>query len=138
MPLSQESNEPVGTESEEQVNTQPETVQLSQTSIKGLFTVEGIMMLTLAGLLDVLGLVDAIPLLGTMLSYAVDATGILLIGGWLLFFRQKTGPSAAIGRGKTGLARWFVRGGCILGELIPGLGMLPFWTFLVLFELLTD
>ena len=120
------------------IGIQSDMAQVPQISLSRLFTVEGFMMLTAAGLVDLLGLIDAIPIIGTVLSYLVDIVGILLIGGWVMFFQQGGKPAVAGGRGGGKMAKWFVRGGCVVGELIPVVGALPFWLGLVLFELITS
>lgn len=124
---------------------------VSQIKFDRLLSVEGILIITTAVLIDVLGLVDAIPIIGTFLSYVFDIVGLLLIGSWLVFGRGEAAPSLrearatreVVGpvtkvRGSPRLGKILARGGCIIGEFIPVLGILPFWTGLVLFELLTE
>ena len=105
-----------------------------------LFSPEGALMLSLAVLVDLAGLVDLIPVIGNILSYGVDIFGLIFIGGWM-FFRsqtvQVTGRAKArlgkIGKGAK-RSKW-LKPLLIIGEFIPIVGILPFWTVAVYFEL---
>lgn len=111
--------------------------QIPRVTFDRLFTIEGIMMLMTAALIDIFGLIEALPVLGSILSYLVDIVGILLIGGWIMFFQHGKTPLAAGGRGGK-LAKWFIRIVCGAGELTPLFGALPLWTILVFFELIIE
>ncbi len=117
------------------------------------FSPEAILVISVAVLLDIAGILCAIliPVLGigVILSFIPDIVGILFFGAWMLFRGQGTeGIKQEIGErvdqkrklkkaakglkkgmkfGKFGLAT--------LGELIPVVGALPFWTIFVLLEL---
>ncbi len=99
---------------------------IPQIKISNLFSVESIMMLSAAALLDILGLVGIIPLIGTFIAFIVTVVGFLFIGSWLMFFRGKS-PI---------LRRAGLLSGGTLAESIPILNALPFWTGVVLIELL--
>lgn len=107
-----------------------------------LFSLEGIIMLTLALILDGLGLIELIPIVGTILSLFIDICAILLIGTWIMFFKSKRPPTPETSRVQLGkpmnMGKWIVRIIAPAGELIPGVGTLPFWTLLVFIELITD
>lgn len=121
--------------------TTPAVASMSETSTI-LFSPEGIMMMGIAMGLDLAGLVDLIPVVGNVLSYLVDFSGILIIGGWTYFRSQSIQVSgrAATKVGKvtqwTKRLRW-LRPLLIIGEFIPIVGTLPLWTLLVYFELKT-
>lgn len=98
----------------------------SRPHFEKLFSLEGIMILITAGLFDILGLIDVIPIIGTFMSFVFDIIALLLIGSWLIFFRGKS-PI---------LRRATLTGGGFIAEAIPVLGILPFWIGVVLTELL--
>lgn len=114
-----------------------------------LLSIEGIVMLMIAGMFDILGLLDFIPLVGNILAFAIDIPAVLIIGSWMLFFKSKRPhvPAAVSSRltkitgkmGRIGKAgRWIVRILAPVGEMTPGIGILPLWTILVFMELTTD
>ena len=111
-------------------------------SAESLLSPEGIIMMSVAVGLDLAGLVDAIPVIGNILSYFIDFLGIILIGTWTYFRSQSfqaTGKATArIGKAAkwAGRLKW-LRPLLFIGELIPVVGALPLWTLLVYFELQT-
>lgn len=116
-------------------------VQTSEEERSGTFMgPEGVLMLSLAIILDVGGLSEFIPIIGTFFSFLSDIIGLLVIGGWMFFRSQSvtvTGRAAArVGK----MARWarkmkWLRPLCFILEFIPIVGILPLWTVAVYFEL---
>ncbi|MCH8741350.1 hypothetical protein IH779_00330 [Patescibacteria group bacterium] len=125
-----------------------EVAQISETGTEAaeaqkqgaLFSPEGILMLTLAVLVDLAGLIDLIPVIGNILSYGVDIFGLIFIGGWM-FFRSQTVQVTGRAAGRMGkIAKWakkmkWLRPLLIIGEFIPIVGILPLWIIAVYFEL---
>jgi hypothetical protein len=100
---------------------------------EALFSPEGIMMLFIAGVID---LIDF--LIGSFLL--LDLVAILTIGVWTYFHSQRVamtrGAAARLGKA-AGWARrmkW-LRPLLIVLEFIPIVGMLPCWILVVYFEL---
>lgn len=100
-----------------------------------MFSPEAIMMLSIALVLDTVG--ELIP-------YVSDGIGLVIIGGWILFRSQQKiqGPKRQVikksGKNlkvKVKKIRKWVRPLCIVGEFIPVISILPFWTLLVWREL---
>jgi len=108
-------------------------------NIGNLFSPEGVIMLPLAVLLDLIGVI--LICLGLDDFFITDIVGILLIGGWM-FLRSQTivVPERAKQKVEKGLKKLF-RGKWskfltpIIGELIPYVGALPCWTLAVYYEL---
>ncbi|KKU86645.1 MAG: hypothetical protein A2667_02475 [Candidatus Wildermuthbacteria bacterium RIFCSPHIGHO2_01_FULL_47_27] len=137
MPEEQDES-PTGEDSEEGSAESSELPRENNSWASSLFSVEGAMMLTAALIIDGLGLIEAIPIIGSILSFLVDVCGVIIVGGWLLFFRGK-GLQGSTGRGRSfvtrGMGKMFVRSTLMILEFVPVLGALPFWTALVLIEL---
>lgn len=106
--------------------------------MKNLFSPEGIIMLIFAGILDVLGLCEILFLLigrmnilsgvtviGEIISSVTDIIGLVVIGGWSII--RGGGNLRALRKRRTGLKL----GLSFLGEAIPFVGVLPFWTIYV-------
>ena len=107
----------------------------------GLLSVEGVIMLPLAIILDITG--PILLCVGLDDFFLTDIIGIIFIGGWLWFKRGKT---AEIPKRKTGFFRMdFLRKlfkgkykrflTPFIGEVVFYLGAFPFWTLSVYFEL---
>ncbi|MFC1629847.1 hypothetical protein ACFL11_01360 [Patescibacteria group bacterium] len=118
----------------------PESINMQTSQMAVLFSPAGILMLGLAITLDIFGLIEFIPVLGSALSYIPDIIGIIMIGGWTYFNSGtlKVTRGAAAGIGKA--AQWakrlkWLRPLLFLLEFIPVVGMLPCWTLVVWFEL---
>ena len=102
-----------------------------------LFSPEGLLMLTLAVIVDLAGLAEFIPVVGTIISFVSDMVGIIFIGGWMFFRSQTvTVTKRAAVRGTRAL-RWlrWLRPLAFIGEFIPFVGILPLWTIIVYLEL---
>lgn len=101
------------------------------------FSPEAVLMITIAIIVDLVGLLEFIPVAGSVISLISDIFGIIFFGAWMFFRSQRieiTGRAAArVGRLARSL-RW-LRPLCFIGELIPFAGILPLWTLLVYFEL---
>jgi len=104
-----------------------------------LMSPEAFIMMSVAMILDFAGFLEFIPFIGSVISFISDVVGIIIIGGWILVrsgsfsMPQKTGSRAAEVAKRL---KWF-RPFAIIGEYIPGFGILPLWTLLVYFELKT-
>lgn len=94
-------------------------------------------MLIFAGFLDLLGLCEilfllmgglnilsGITIIGETISTITDMVGLVVIGGWSII---RGGGLGALRKRKTGLKF----GLSFLGEAIPFIGALPFWTIYV-------
>lgn len=130
-----------------------------------LFSPEAILMLFLAGLLDLIGVIclilDLVFGIGEILSYIPDGIGILFFGAWVFMRSQgektKEEVKEEIGEKlderrkkikemkkkakkgvKKGVKRGLRFGLATLGEIIPFLGALPFWSIFVFLELKND
>ena len=125
-------------------------------------TPEGVLMLFLAGLLDLIGLLCLIADLafgiGEIFSFIPDVIGIIFFGSWMLMRLQASGDDVkdmtkqvsdkkqtmetskkVLKKTAKKASRKGLRFGLAsLGELIPLLGALPFWTIFVISELKQD
>lgn len=123
---------------------------------------EGVLMLFLAGLLDLIGgiclIADLAFGIGEILSFIPDAIGIVFFGFWMLMRSQASGNDVkdmtkqvsdkkqTMKKTKKALKKTAKKaskkglrfGLASLGELIPLLGALPFWTIFVISELKQD
>ena len=101
------------------------------------FTAEGILMLSIAVILDLIGVILFILSLlgvGIPLSFILDITGLAIIGTWTLVRSGRVGATRRTARifqkslGRLGLG--------FLGEVIPLFGDIAFcWTLVVYLEL---
>jgi len=92
---------------------QPETEQKSESG-GGLTSPEGILMLSIAVILDIVSFVPVI-------NVASDVLGIIIIGGWLVITR----PGQAV---KKATKRFLIALGI---ELVPVVSAIPSWTWFV-------
>lgn len=137
---------------------------------------EGILMLFLAGILDLMGIIclilDLVFGIGEILSYIPDGIGILFFGGWIFMRSVMKGQTVEEAKEevsetisdvkeagekrreairkkremikkrrkllKKGSKKGLRFGLATLGEIIPFLGALPFWTIFVFLELKND
>lgn len=121
---------------------------------------EGILMLFLAGLLDLIGILCLIADLafgiGEIFSFIPDAIGIVFFGFWMLIrsqesdfknmAKQVSDKKQAMKKTNQVMKKTAKKGAkkgtrfalSSLGELIPFLGALPFWTIFVILELKED
>lgn len=102
-----------------------------------LFSPEGILMLSIAVLLDGLGfccLILSFFGIGIPISGVLDGIGLLTIGGWMFLRTGRIGATRKVTRT---FGRLFKRLGlAFIGEAIPFFGDIAFcWTLLVYFEL---
>jgi hypothetical protein len=109
-----------------------------------LFTIEGIMMLSLATFIDVgEAFLELLPPAGTILSIMLDIFAIIFIGiFWMHFFRAKkitvSGKTAAGIKKAVKLAKKYkwLKPACIIFEMIPIVSSIaPLWVGVVLLEL---
>lgn len=116
--------------------------------ISALVSPEGVAMISIAGILDLVGVIclvlDIFFGVGEILSWLSDGIGIIFIGGWMFFRSGKV--VGAPKRTKGGLfsldfLKTIFRGKYkkfltpIIGEVLPFVGALPFWSLAVYFEL---
>ena len=130
--------------------------------MSGLTSPEGVVMVSLAIMLDIIGIIclilDLVFGIGEILSFIPDIIGIFFFGFWIFMKSQEDKTykqarteitsevaehhrevQAAKKAFKKGAKRASKRGikffAAMLGELIPFLGALPFWTIFVVSEL---
>ena len=110
---------------------------------------EGVAMLSLAGILDIIGIIccifDIFFGVGEIPSWISDGVGIIFISSWMWFRSGRVViPERAkerADRGLTRVLRKLFRGKFkkfltpIIGEVAPVVGVLPFWTLCVYYEL---
>jgi hypothetical protein len=105
-------------------------VAIDFSSIGAVISPEGVIMLPIAVIIDVLDF-----LIGSLLI--LDIVAILTIGVWIYFHSQQVavtkGAAARLNKWARRL-KW-LRPVMIILEFIPIVGMLPLWTLLVYFEL---
>jgi len=108
-------------------------------NIGGLFSPEGVIMLPLAALFDLIGVI--IIVFGLDDFGITDILGILIFCPWMLLRSQTiVVPERLKKRAETGLKKLF-RGPWkrfltpIIGEVIPYVGVLPMWTLAIYYEL---
>lgn len=90
---------------------------------------EGASIMMVALFLDILGLIGLIPIIGQILSYIPDVLGIAVIGIWA-WFRMGEMPVTKK------FSKFLKRPALVMvGELIPVVGILPFWSAYVFFKL---
>jgi len=95
---------------EEQKNPEEEQGQASG----GITSPEGILMLCIAGVIDIISLIPVV-------NFISDILGIIIIGGWLVVTRPGTALKKALGR--------FLLACGI--EFIPIVSIAPSWTWFV-------
>ena len=135
--------------------------------MSSLFSPEALIMLPLAALLDIIGIICFIANIffgaGEILSFIPDAVGLLFFGAWVTF-RAMTKPEGKEKKQELTIkvaerkkeqkimvkkTRGIIKQGmkigrkgkfliAALGELMPILGALPFWTIYVYSELKSD
>jgi hypothetical protein len=118
------------TEMAEETTERTEESVLDFSSIGAVISPEGVIMLPIAVIIDVLDF-----LIGSL--FILDIVAILTIGVWIYFHSQQLavtkGAAARLSKWARRL-RW-LRPVMIILEFIPIVGMLPLWTLLVYFEL---
>ena len=127
-----------GLENEEQEG--PDALQTAGGGIGALFSPEGVIMMPIAVILDLVGIILIIFALDDF--FITDIIGIIFISAWM-FIRSSTAavPERMQKRTQTGVAKLF-RGSKwkkfltpIIGEVIPYVGALPCWTLAVYYEI---
>lgn len=128
-------------------------------NFSALLSPEGFLVITGAVILDIAGVICAILIAalgtGAILSYIPDAIGIISFGFWIFLRHRKEKGSVKAGKESIGKVADMAKsrkqtmskakgfrigklgkfGFSSLGELIPLVGALPFWTIFVLSEL---
>lgn len=129
-----------------EVSGEIEALEEATKKVGALFSPEGIIMLSMALLVDGGELLfEFIPGAGQIISIAIDIFAVLFFGFWMWFFRSKRAkitPKAAVSRAKVlqwGKRMKWLRPLCFLIELIPiGSSFLPFWILIVYLELVYE
>ena len=104
-----------------------------------LLSPEGILMMSVAGMLDILSIIGAILILafgaGLLFAKIVYIVGLIIVGIWA-FFRSGTLPARGKRGGRT-LMRFLRRQWPkLVGKAVPAVGdVLPLWTWTVYSEL---
>jgi len=117
----------------------------STAKMSALLSPEGILMLSVGGLLDILSIIGAILILafgtGLLFSKIVYIVGLIIVGTWIFFRSGKLPAEGKKGgfmkRGGRGLLSFLKRQWPKLaGKAIPAIGdVIPFWTWTVYSEL---
>lgn len=96
-PTTTEKDKNPKTPDEEGAEPDEETGSGEESKPNAFLSPEGLIMMSIAGFLDIFGLIGFIPGVGTLLSYIPDILGIITIGSWTLFRSQtiKATPRAA-------------------------------------------
>ena len=122
---------------EEAQEDKEEPVRKTRKNVGALFTPEGVVMMFIAAMLDLTGLgIFLLSLLGIgiPLSFLLDITGLLIIGGWTLL--RSGSASTTKQAAKLGKKAFKRLGLGFLGELVPFFGDIAFcWTLVVYLEL---
>jgi len=126
----------------------PEEATIQSPGLMGkLFTIEGIMMISLATFIDAgEAFCELFPPVGTIFSVMLDVFALIFIGViWMHFFRSK--KITASGKTATGIKKavkfakkykW-LKPACIIFEMIPIVSSIaPLWIGVVLLELASD
>ncbi len=128
-------------EAEREETPEEETARKSMALLRP----EGIAMMSLAGILDLIGLIclilDIFFGVGEIPSWISDGVGIIFVGGWMFFRAGRVEVPERVKRGVDKGLRKLFRGKWkkfltpVIGEVAPFVGALPFWTISVYFEL---
>ena len=103
-----------------------------------LFGPEAVLMLFIAGILDVIGIILVFFFLDDF--GVTDIMGIVTISVWILFRSQGIELTKGAGKTVAKVGKWgkrlkWLRPLCIIGEVIPYVGAAPLWLLLVYAEL---
>lgn len=133
MPEELEKSGEEAEKTEEAEEESPEETTSPETESMGaLFSPEGVIMMFLAGILDLIGLI--ILCFGLDDCGILDIIGLILIGGWMLSRYGRITVSK--GAKKIGSKMLKQVGLSFLGELIPYFGNIaPCWTLAVYFQI---
>lgn len=118
-----------------------EAIQKAKTEGGGIlvfFGPEGVIMMTVAIALDLVGLI--LLIFGLDDFFITDILGIFFIGGWILFRSGTMKVTKKAGAKMAKAAKWakrvrWLRPLLIFAEFIPYVGALPCWILLVYSEL---
>jgi small-conductance mechanosensitive channel len=132
--VSQETAEKTPETSEEETLEEP-----TGGGIGALFSPEGVVLMTIAVILDLVGIILILFALDDF--FITDIIGIIFISAWMLIRSSTVAvPKKMQKKAQTGLAKLF-RGPWkkfltpIIGEVIPYAGALPCWTLAVYYEI---
>ena len=120
-------------QAEELAQNQAEEETAEAERIGSIFSPEGVMMLSMAVIIDVIDFCIAS-------LFLMDIIAILTIGAWTYFHSQRVsatrGAVTRLGKAVQGAkkAKW-LRPLLVVIEFIPIVGMLPCWTLIVYYEL---
>lgn len=96
-----------------------------------ILTPEGIMMLLIAGILDIISVIPFVNII-------TDIVGMCVVGLWLIVRGRRPQRVGRGGRPVTRSFKWLGRFGTFFLEFIPGFSILPLWTLLVYGELKSE
>jgi len=151
----EEEKEPEPEEEPEEEESDESEIEIEKSVKTGfnLLSPEGVIMMPLAIMLDLVGII--LVCFGLDDFGILDIIGIPTIGAWV-FFRTGLTPSAPQSTGQkaekvaktaekiekiaieAGKSNWLRPVLCGIGEIIPYIGALPFWTYLVYKTLTSD
>ena len=132
---------PVDSSPQEVEESQPEAEEPHQETpeqgMGALMSPEGCLMLSLAVIIDCAGLIEFIPIAGNVISWILDITGLIIIGGWMLYRSHQVSAPARAQKKVASLAKKAknLRPLMILLEFIPFVGIFSWWTIAVYMEL---
>jgi len=135
-----EEKEPAAPAEETEEEPEEDLAEARINKVANLLSVEGAIMLPLAILFD---LISLILLIFALDDFGItDIFGILLIGGWMFSRGQTVAmPEKTKQKVEKGLKKLFRGKGRfltpVIGEVIPYVGALPFWTLAVYYELMS-
>lgn len=136
-----EEKEPAAPAEETEEEPEEDSVEARINKVGNLLSVEGVIMLPLAVFFDLISII--------LLIFALDDFGILdifatiLFCGWMFSRSQTIAAPQRISQKAEGTIKKVFRGKWskfltpIIGEVIPYVGALPFWTLAVYYELMS-
>ncbi|MBI4123098.1 MAG: hypothetical protein HY458_01900 [Parcubacteria group bacterium] len=140
----EEVQEQEGAPAQTEEAPQDQTGSQEQTADEGggasLLSPEGFIMMSIAGIIDIIGI--GLVLFGLDDFFITDFIAYCTIGLWMLFrgSRPQMETRGAQAEARTakmaGRSKW-LRPVAFIGEVIPYVGALPLWTFMVYSELQT-
>lgn len=112
----------------QQQNTESSQEQGGGGGFGPILTPEGIIMLLIAGIIDIISVIPFV-------NMVTDIIGMCVVGLWLIVRGRRPQRVGRSGRPIVRSFKWLGRIGTFIGEFIPAVSALPLWTLLVYSEL---